>query len=252
MNKTMTKRWLALLVAFLMIFNGFAMTSASMVYAAVGDDVDVLAFTSDVHNDQKNYTGETRLGTWIDNVIGQYGKIDAMAFGGDMAQYNSTDSKFWNETQRVMNVVEGKGITAYYTTGNHEYDHDSTITNDFYPDKNEVTQKYIQNDWAVSDNNHNYRIYCLGVGEASSSYSYAENAYTANQVSTLRDKLAAVDNSKPIFIITHFPLHYTSQTNSSNSRTIAKASDVIDVLNNAATGGTLSDPSDDKKIVFIW
>ena len=105
-----------------------------------------------------------------------------MAFGGDMAQYDSADSRFWSETQRVMNVVENdKGITAYYTTGNHEYDHDSTITNDFYPNKNSITQKYIQNDWAVSDGAHNYRIYCLGVGEATTSYSYVNNAYTADQ-----------------------------------------------------------------------
>ena len=243
MNRTMVKRLLALLVAFLMIFNGFAMTSASMVYAATTSKT-VLAFTSDVHNDQSNYKGEQRLGTWIDNVVSQYGKIDAFAFGGDMAQYNSADDRFWSETQRVMDVVEGKGIAGYYTTGNHEYAHPGENDNNFYPDKNETTQKYIQNDWAVEDGS-NYRIYCMGVGEASG-YTYINNAYTANQVTTLRDKLAAVDNSKPIFIITHFPLHYFG------SRTITRASDVIDVLNTAANGGTPNDTSDDKKIVFLW
>ncbi len=208
------------------------------------DEPAVLAFTSDVHNDQKNYYGETRLGTWIDNIRSQYGKIDVMAFGGDMAQYNSADTRFWSETQRVMDLVAAKGVTAYYTTGNHEYDHDSSITDDFYPDKNETTRKYIQNDWAVEDGS-NYRIYCMGVGEASD-YTYVNNAYTANQVTTLREKLAAVDNSKPIFIITHFPLHYNG------SRTISKASDVIDTLNNAANNGTPNDSTDDRKIIFLW
>ena len=173
------KHYFIFLIGLLMAIGQYGITGQSAVYADSGD-VDVLAFTLDVHNDQKNYTGETRLKTWIDNVVSQYGKIDAMAFGGDMAQYNSADAKFWSETQRVMDAVEGKGVAAYYTTGNHEYDHDSSITNDFYPDKNETTRKYIQNDWAVSDTNHNYRIYCLGVGEASSSYNYVENAYTTN------------------------------------------------------------------------
>ncbi|MBQ6401144.1 MAG: Ig-like domain-containing protein [Firmicutes bacterium] len=222
------------------------------VYAAVGEETSVLAFTSDVHNNENNNTGKTRLGTWIDNIKSQYGKIDAMAFGGDMAQYNSADDKFWRETQSTMDVVDGKGVTAYYTTGNHEYAHPNDDSSNFTPDKNDVTAKYIQNDWAVSDNDHNYRIYCMGVGEADTSYSYVNNAYTANQVTTLQSKLAAVDNTKPIFIITHFPLHYTAQNTSSNSRAITRASDVIDVLNNAATNGTPNDTSDDKKIVFIW
>jgi len=62
MKKTMGKQLLALLVAFLMVFNGFAMTTARFVYAANGDKT-VLAFTSDVHNNESNNTGKTRLGS---------------------------------------------------------------------------------------------------------------------------------------------------------------------------------------------
>lgn len=249
-TKRLRKQFFVITIGLLLMIGQFSVPLQSIAYAATTQGETVLAFTSDVHNDQKNYTGETRLGTWIDNVTSRYNKIDAMALGGDMAQYNSADAKFWSETQRVMDVVEGKGIAAYYTTGNHEYDHDSSISNDFYPDKNEVTQKYIQNNWAV-ENGSNYRLYCMGVGEASG-YTFVNNAYTENQVTTLRDKLAAVDNSKPIFIITHFPLHYTAQSNSSSSRTITRASDIIDTLNTAANGGTPDDPSDDKRIIFVW
>ena len=159
--------------ALALTLGGIVFLSPSAVSNGYADEsTTVLAFTSDVHNNQNNYTGETRLGTWIDNIVGQYGKIDAFAFGGDMAQYNSADDRFWNETQRVMDVVTNKGIAGYYTTGNHEYAHPTETSDNFSPDKNETTQRYVQNDWAV-ENGSNYRLYCMGVGEASN-YTYTQ------------------------------------------------------------------------------
>jgi uncharacterized protein YjdB len=206
---------------------------------AADDGLTVLAFTSDTHNKEGNVAA-TRLGTWLDKMEGIYGKkVDVMAFGGDMANASASESAFWTLTQADMNQLANKGVTGVYTTGNHEYSPGS-----YTHDKNDTTKKYIENaEGKVGDN---YRIYCLG------SSAYAEssgggswwgvgggwNEYSSSQISTLSEYLESVDNSKPIIIITHYPLHYTS------SRTISGAGDVIDALNLAADSG--------KKIVYLW
>ena len=62
------KRVLVILLGLIMTAAQIGLIPSNWSYA-VSDDTTVLAFTSDVHNDQSNYTGESRLGTWIDNVI---------------------------------------------------------------------------------------------------------------------------------------------------------------------------------------
>ena len=198
----------------------------------------VLAFTSDVHTKATAYTASNRLGTWIDKMNNKYGHIDAMSFAGDMAEYNVTESQFWTDTQNAMDVVSGKGLTAFYTTGNHEYD-----PGNFTPAKNATTARYSLNTEVKVG--YNYRIYCLG------SMSETQE-YTEAQITSLTGYLNSVGNDKPIFIVTHYPLHYVARYGTNSERITAGASDVIGVLNNAATGGTPNDPSDDKKIVFLW
>ena len=199
----------------------FGMIPQETVYAASGDDC-VLAFTSDVHN-MTDHQAEARLGSWIDEIEGMYGdgSIEAMSFGGDMADSSVTLDQFWQLTQRGMDVVDSKGVEGVYTTGNHEYD-----PGQWTATRNSTTARYTLNDWGKVGSN--YRIYCLG-SESSS------NTYSTSQISTLTSKLAAVDNDKPIFIVSHYPLHYYKQ--GYQSRTITNASQVIDALNNAATGG---------------
>ncbi len=185
----------------------------------------VLAFTSDVHN-KSNNTAANRLDTWIKKIVGLYGGIDAMAFGGDMADAFASSSTFWTYTQAGMDKLSDNRITGVYTTGNHEHSPGS-----FSSSSTNATQKAykVNTQGAEGDN---YRIYCLGSNSSSSSY--------ANQVTSLSSYLDSVGNDKPIFIITHFPLHYYS-----SYRTTASASNVIDVLNDAVNIGG-------KKIVFLW
>lgn len=199
------------------------------------DDVTVLAFSSDVHNggdkSSRNDIAANRLQAWIQNVEKIYGDIEVMAFGGDMASYYVPEEDYWTYTQHAMDAVSAEVETGIYTTGNHEYNPGNLGGENSYD-----PQSKLKINTQVAEGS-NYRIYCLGSMSSTSSY--------LEQVSSLASYLQGVDNDKPIFIITHFPLHYAS------SRTTNGAANIIDVLNEAVTNGT-NDPTDDKKIVFLW
>ena len=187
----------------------------------------VLAFSSDVHNKSGNVAAN-RLGTWIDMVKSKHGGIDVMAFGGDMANASASQSDFWTLTQSDMTVISNKGVTGVYTTGNHEYSpgsYSATSTN--------TTQKAykINTEGAAGDD---YLIYCLGSVSSSSSYS--------SQYSALDTYLKSAGTDKPIFIITHFPLHYYK--GKYMERKTTDAGKVIEVLNDAVGRG--------QTIVYLW
>ena len=193
----------------------------------------VLAFTSDTHNKSGNQAAN-RLGTWLDAMADIYGGIDAMAFGGDMADASASESNYWTLTQADMTQLTNRSVPGIYTTGNHEWN----------PGNYGSTSSSLKQEFKIGAegiNGSNYRIYCLG--SASSSQSYSES-----QISALTTYLSGVGNDKPIFIITHFPLHYYSSGGGGgwwmNDRSTGNASGLIDALNNAAAAG--------KKIVFLW
>ncbi|MBQ6551488.1 MAG: metallophosphoesterase, partial [Lachnospiraceae bacterium] len=196
----------------------------------------VLAFTSDTHNKSGNVAAN-RLKEWLTNVkekLGTNGKVDVMAFGGDMAGAGA--SGYWDLTKADMDVVAEAGVTGVYTTGNHEIASggdfkyasytSGAYKNDAIRGKFEVNKTSAEGD--------NYIVYCLGSESDTQSYS--------NQVSSLTSFLSSAGNNKVIFIITHFPLHYFSN---GYSRTTTGASQIIDVLNNAVT-------NNNQTIVFLW
>ena len=195
----------------------------------------VLAFTSDVHNCFKNGTtrpndnmSAARLGTWIDKVEAIHGDIDVMAFGGDMANASASATEFWSLTQNDLSMLAEKGVNGVLTTGNHEHS-----PGKYSASSTDTTQQVykINTEAAVGDD---YRIYCLGSVSSSSSYS--------TQYNSLDEYLKGVGNDKPIFIITHFPLHYYKGTYM--NRTTTDADKVINVLNDAVDRGQM--------IVYLW
>ena len=208
---------------------------------SVSDDPSktVLAFSSDVHNCYKGGGGwggttreeddisAARLGRWIDVVEGKLDDVvDVMAFGGDMANASESADNFWTLTQNDLDMLASKGVEAVLTTGNHEHS-----PGKYSATSNNLTQQvYLINSEGKEGNT--YRIYCLGSESSDSSYS-------TSQINALTTYLNRVGNDKPIFIITHFPLHYY------NSRTTSGASSVIDALNTAVD-------NNNQTIVFLW
>ena len=194
----------------------------------------VLAFTSDIHNTSNN-TAANRLDTWLDKIAGIYGGINVMSFCGDMGGASLNESQFWTCTQSVMNVVSEEDLQAVYTTGNHE----------FYNGQFSNTSSNLKPQFKIGEeglNGSNYRIYCLGTDN----WNNSSDNYTTGQISTLSNYLNNAGNSKPIIILTHFPLHYYSSGGGwGGGRQTTNADQVIDVLNNAAT-------ANQQKIVLLW
>ena len=186
----------------------------------------VLAFSSDVHNTSSNQSAN-RMDTWMDKVIAEYGGIDVFSFCGDMGGAQAGESEFWDYTKAVMDRVEGHGIEAVYTTGNHEF-----YNGKFASTGNAVKDKYKLEELGLEGDN--FIIYCLGTDNWDN---FSDNYPTA-QISKLESFLNSAGNDKPIIVLTHFPLHRF------NSRQSANADLVIDVLNNAVDSG--------KKIVLLW
>ena len=194
-----------------------------------------LAFTSDVHyRDGDNMN----LKTWLDNS--GVGYVDAIGFCGDMGSAYASDAEdFWTWTGSVMDYVDsqidaGKIGDAVYTLGNHEWfpwaggDYLHEYAN------YESAQKLRQiGEGIVTDD---YIIYCFGAGSCVSTES--RNDYMEEDIAELDAWLATAPTDTPIFILTHFPLHFWY-----NTRYAPHAVDVIDVLNKY---------SDDHEIVFFW
>ena len=198
-----------------------------------GEEEAIIAFSSDVHN-LGNNTSAKRLGKWIDSIKDIYGFIDIMAFGGDLAIGKSTAdaNQYWKNAQKCMDVLDEKTVRAVYTTGNHEYS-----PGKFTASKNKTTKRYTINAEAAAE--ERYRIYCLG--SESKEYKYSDS-----QIKKLEKYFNAVGNDRPIFIITHYPLH------SFKSRQTGNSAKLINAINKAAINNTPKDTSDDKTVVFIW
>ena len=247
MHSSQHYRLLALLLTIVMSFQIIVMPNQSTFAEATATDIrqesdvpalrenvlTVLAFTSDIHNTSGN-TAANRLGRWLDTMADSdhFGKKpDVMAFGGDMAGANAAG--YWDLTQADMNILTDRDVTGAYTTGNHEISYGgdfsfSSYQSGAYSSTETKGQFQISKEAAVGSN---YRIYCLGSRSGRSDYS--------NSIDDLVTYLNNVGNDKPIFIITHFPLH------AFGSRVTTGASDVVDVLNNAVV-------DNGQKIVFLW
>ena len=253
----MKKRLLSLLLILMLLFSMIPGTAAFAQTAegntaeqqAEGDSVSlraaktktVLTFTSDIHNSSENVAAN-RLDKWLDIVIDKYGGIDAMGFCGDMGSASANESQFWTYTQSVVDVFKTKDIPhVIYTTGNHE----------FYNGKFDSTANSVHNIFTVGEKGleaEDYIIYCLGT----ENWNNSSDNYTQEQIDKMAAFLATTDATKPVIILTHFPIHCYSSGGSSGgwggwggmSRTTANADRVIDALNTAAGSG--------RTIVLLW
>ncbi len=253
------KRLFAAMISLMLILYHFAAYAPTAVYAAdsgsepaIGseedpillgedaagedEDVAVLAFTSDIHNTSSNEAAN-RQDSWLDKILGIYGKVDVMSFCGDMGSASANEADFWSYTRSVMNVVDGKNIDGVYTTGNHEF-----YNGKFSNTTNAVKDAYVIG--AEGMEGDNFRIYCLGTDN----WDGSKDNYVTDQITEMNAYFNSVGDDKPIIVLTHFPLHSFGSGSSSSwgggGRKTANADLVIDALNAAANTG--------KKIVLLW
>ncbi len=202
--------------------------------AQKNDDGSItLAFTSDVHYDGKYMN----LETWLNAA--DVGYIDAMGFCGDMGSaYASSADDFWTWTATVMDYMDTREDvgTEVYTFGNHEW----------FPSAGGNFKKEYERDAAKrllrigeGIRTDDYIIYCFGAGNSAIKYKYD---YSDDDIVRLKEYMSTAPTDRPIFILTHYPLHYWYGRN--EEREIAHAGDVIDVLNSAVEAG--------HEIILLW
>ena len=199
--------------------------------AANDDGLTVLAFTSDIHNQDDNIA-RNRLHTWLGNVADIYGPVDVMSFCGDMGAAKANESQFWQYTDAIMDLVDEDVPASVYTTGNHEFFNGNYGSSS---DSLAVQNKYIIGDVGLEGDN--YIIYCLG----SDNWNNYQDNYTQAQIDALTRFLndPRLDNdTRPIIILTHFPLHWYGSRSGTT-----RAINVIEALNAASQAG--------KKIILL-
>ena len=236
----MKKRLLAVLLCLvllvgLMPFGAFAVSSTDTAVTAAetttaassaAADLTYLAFTSDVHNGTSSANSANRLGTWLKNVTNKIGDtIDVMNFCGDFGAAQANESQYWTYAQGVLDAVDNSGVVKdkVYTTGNHEF-----MNGQYGRTTNAVKNGFTR--LGEARNTSNYLIYAFGVHDWDN---YSDH-YDTGDISTLDSYLgglSAADQSKPIFILTHFPIHKFQ------SRSTANSDQVVSVLNKYADKG---------------
>jgi hypothetical protein len=151
-----------------------------------------------------------------------------MGFGGDLASTSSTSvTQYWSFVQDVIdtvnahsNLVTNRGI---YTTGNHEMYTGPQAGGNYAIEKtsNETAQLFTQTGEAAST--EDYIIYTFGACNSVTSSTVQE--FTTGQINALAAYLESAPYNIPIFILSHYPLHYDG------SRIAENSEDVIDILN---------------------
>ncbi|NLO47297.1 MAG: hypothetical protein GX111_03105 [Clostridiales bacterium] len=183
----------------------------SGVFAAGGTTTKYIAFTSDVHGEI------TRLGTWLNKLGSPLPVLDCVMFSGDYPVRGMGDNTAHEAARQCVSTVQSVfgPIPCYLGRGNHD-----------------IGGTYAGGDYheGLVYNGDDYAVYVVKMDE-SNTYN---QAFMASEIIRLDEALGTVHPAKPVFLISHFPIHYYS------SRTTANADDMIDVLNKYSNA------------VFLW
>lgn len=247
----MKKKLLSLLLTLTIVATFMpAMTFAS--FAADKAPVYV-GFTSDVHQDEgvlKADKGNAdALKNWIGAVLSGDAIFDSFGICGDLGSgaRRSDVSNYWNGAATVFGVLDdyqeaGKIKNQFVICGNHEYN-----PGKYTHEKNDTTLKYKDPGTTYSNENKDYILYSFGARDD-------REEFLVDDIKNLQAFLDQNSSfSRPIFILSHFPLHVygngktekTEANISSHDGSAPKnAKKVFDLLNSAADKGL--------NIFYIW
>ena len=188
------------------------------------------AFSSDAHSFTSSTTSGSpaRLNNWLNNVSSAIGgTFTSMAIHGDFARGDgqATGDTYWSYANAVMTVAENRNKVGetIFINGNHEWKDGYYDTTD-----NAVADKITG--IGVAKDYGNYVIYTFGAAGSS-------QAFQPAHITALGNWLQTAPTNKPIFIISHYPIHKAGDRETTN------AGQLLDTLNaNAAT----------HDIYFIW
>ena len=205
----MKKRLLTIFLALCMLCTLIPISAV----AANEDSSVYLGFTSDIHD------SVSELDSWQKNVNAAIEPdLEYMLFCGDYSyQLLSGYISSFNDIVSVTTAnIKNGGI---YTSGNHDYSNAGTTLCDRPRSEFSSTPGFVRIGEALRTDT--YIVYCFGAA-----WGDLFGSFTDNDIAALRAYLETAPDDRPIFILSHFPLHYLS------SRTIINADKVISILNN--------------------
>ena len=182
-----------------------------------------LMIVTDVHYSTEY--DQNNLEVWYGNVIDKIGHIDSFASLGDTGSaYSTTPEIYWDNVKVILDYVDSKVDageigTAVYTFGNHEW----------YPSAGGDFMNNYENETAVrmkrmgeAVKTDDYIFYCLGSGSIASRFS---QGYSDEDIERVDTYLSTAPTDIPIFILTHFPIHFWGDRKEEN------AAKLLDVFN---------------------
>ncbi len=167
--------------------------------ANAGASTYYIGVTSDVHDKI------TDLQTWLNSIHGITSTLDHMIFGGDYTYTSDPATQAAACSTAATNTFSG--VDVVQAKGNHD-----------------TTGSY---DSGLVYNGSDYAIYVFDLDASSQTISL-------DKINAADAALATVDSTKPVFVVSHYPLHYYT------SRTTVNASALVDVLNQYPN------------VIFLW
>lgn len=200
--------------------DGSALPSISRKSLKNADGSITLAFVSDVHH-AISYP-QNNLLVWLNNIKSKIGYIDAMGFCGDTGSaYSRTAKEYWENTQCVIDEMDAEVESGYmgntiYTFGNHEWypfaggDYMNNYEN------NPAADRFLRIGEGLKTDD--YIFYCFGSGSIAAKMG---EGYSEEDIARIDTYLATAPTDIPIFVLTHFPLHFWSDKLSENADKLA-------------------------------
>lgn len=169
--------------------------SATPVYADTTSTNKYIGFTSDIHSKIPKLT------KWLSNLKSTAPSLEYMVFGGDYVGGGDADS--------CISAVHTQynGTLPILAKGNHENGKGGTYAS------------------GLVVNNDQYAIYAMDSSSKS---------FTTTDINTLKASLDSINLSKPVFVVSHCPIHYFGK------RTTGNASELITLLNKYSN------------VIFLW
>ena len=195
------------------------LTIAGVKDGKVESTGNYVLFTSDVHRYAYLTKDLLAAANGIIKDDGGSGNVGLISFGGDLAN----EQAIYADNMSILKaaVATSEGTVAAYTKGNHESD---VKDEDFI----KITGMSRIGETVINKDNY----YFFNFGAAGK-----DQAFLEADIAALKEYLEKLpeDNEKPVFIVSHFPLHYY------NDRRNSKLADQVVALLN-----------EHPETVFLW
>jgi uncharacterized repeat protein (TIGR02543 family) len=179
--------------------------------ATAAEVTSYIALTSDVHGTGGN------LENWLTSLQNNgTTSLDYFIFGGDYPTWGQETTAATNAVSYRTMVKEAfNDVPVALTRGNHD-------TSGDYGNPYDKGAQY---------NGPEFAVYVLPAYQLDgvSSGVYGGQGFTTSAMNDLGSFLSGIEMSKPVFVASHFPIHYYSS--SMSTRTSTNASQMIDLLN---------------------